>query len=65
MKVGQVVDYQTGWGEYGVGEVAEIDEATAQITVVDQDDGTKWHGPMDRATIAQSQRKAPCDPHPE
>jgi hypothetical protein len=53
MKVGQVVEYQTGWGEYGVGHVADIDEATEQITVVDHDDGTKWHGPMDRATVMQ------------
>jgi hypothetical protein len=55
MKIGQVVEYQTGWGEYGVGRVEKIDEAGEQITVVDEVDGTRWHGPMDRATILPAQ----------
>lgn len=50
MKIGQVVEYQTGWGEYGVGQVADIQEANEQITVIDLDDGSTWKGPMDRAT---------------
>lgn len=53
MKVGQHVEYQTGWGEESIGLIVAIDEAAERITVIDKDDGSKWRGPMDRATVVQ------------
>lgn len=53
MRVGQVVEYQTGLGEWGTGSVVDFNEELDLLTVVDDEDGSKWHGPADRATVIQ------------
>lgn len=53
MRVGQVVEYQTGLGEWGTGSVVDFNEELDLLTVVDDEDGSTWHGPADRATVIQ------------
>ena len=51
MEIGIKVEYETGIGAIGIGEVMEFDEETEMLTVRDSDDGSAWRGPFDRATI--------------
>lgn len=50
MLAGRRVEYETGWAEVSIGVVVAVDSAREVVTVIDEDDGTEWHGPMDRVT---------------
>ena len=50
MQRGDRVEYQTGIAEFGVGKVDTYDPETEIVTVIDEDDGSTWQGPADKAT---------------
>lgn len=50
MEIGTHVEYQTGIAESGFGTVIRFDEDTEIVTVIDDDDGSTWCGPIDLAT---------------
>ena len=52
MQTGIRVEYQTGYAESAYGVVLAYDEETDVLTVRDEDDGTVWAGPSERAEPA-------------
>lgn len=52
LAVGDRIAYETGWAEYGFGRVVSYDRAADVLVVEDEDDGSKWIGPSDRAEKA-------------
>jgi hypothetical protein len=49
MEIGTFVEYETGIAESGFGAVIDFEEETDTVTVMDEDDGRIWRGPLDRA----------------
>lgn len=54
MLQGQRVEYQTGWADFGIGIIVAIDAEREIVTVIDEDDGSKWRGPLDRVSSPTS-----------
>lgn len=50
MNIKSQVAYQTGIAEFGIGEVIAYNQDTEIVTVVDEDDGSTWRGPVDLTT---------------
>lgn len=42
--IGKRIEYQTGWGCYGIGIVTAVSDETGVVTVRDDEDGTFWKG---------------------
>lgn len=55
MKIGTRVEYHTAPGCSGFGRITAIDEESEVITVKDEDDGSNWTGPMDKAETADEE----------
>ena len=51
MQIGSLVEYQTSTGEWGHGHVSDINEMTEIVTVIDEDDGSMWRGPVDFTNV--------------
>lgn len=52
MQIPSRIAYQTGIVEFGIGEAIAYDAATEIVTVIDEDDGTIWRGPVDLTSQA-------------
>ncbi|MBV7541962.1 hypothetical protein [Acidovorax sp. sic0104] len=53
---GDLVEYQTGHGEYATGRVTVVNHADETVEVEDEDDGSTWSGLMDYATLLEKGR---------
>ena len=51
MRIGTHVEYQTDPAQWGHGHVTEFNEMTEIVTVIDDDDGSMWRGPVDLTTV--------------
>ncbi len=51
MNIGDLVEYQTGLGEYGQGTVTKINDHFERVTIKDSEDGSLWCGPMDLCSV--------------
>lgn len=49
----QLVDYETGIGEYGKGRIENIDYEKCMVSVRDEDDNSIWIGPLDKITASE------------
>ena len=45
------VEYQTGYVDFGYGVVVEHGPEYDRVSVVDEDDGTRWVGSEDHITV--------------
>jgi len=53
MELGTLVEYETGPGSSGIGFVSAYEEQTEIVTVVDEDDGSTWRGPLDKTSVVE------------
>eukprot|EP01034_Spumella_vulgaris_P032841 gene32841-40538_t len=60
MRIGTHVEYATGIAESGFGTVIDFDNDTEIVTVMDDDDGSTWRGPLDHATPTGLQQDVDC-----